>query len=180
MSTTIDKSDSHPSSLSPSLAGKYLTFVLGDEYYGIAVLKIREIIRMLDITPVPQMPDYVRGVVNLRGKIIPVIDLRRRFALAKAETNERTCIVVVQVDLPLGDKSQMGMVVDAVEEVVNIAIEDMEETPNFGAKLQSDYILGVAKVKGKVKTLLDIDKVVAAGALGELAAVAAEQSLPSR
>lgn len=172
MSTTIDKSDSNPSSLSTALAGKYLTFVLGDEYYGIAVLKIREIIRMLDITPVPQMPDYVRGVVNLRGKIIPVVDLRMRFRLAKAETNERTCIVVVQVDLPSGVKTQMGLVVDAVEEVVQLQMGDLEETPNFGSRLRSDYILCMAKIKGKVKTLLDIDRVVTADDLADIAAAA--------
>ncbi|SDU01156.1 purine-binding chemotaxis protein CheW [Verrucomicrobium sp. GAS474] len=161
------------SKINASLAGKYLTFCLGQEYYGIAVLKIREIIRLLEITPVPQMPDFIRGVINLRGKIIPVIDLRMRFHLAKADTNERTCIVVVQVELPNGDKTQMGMVVDAVEEVINIALTDMEETPNFGAKLQSHYILGMAKIKGKVKTLLDIDKVVGADALAEVAAATA-------
>lgn len=158
--------------LGAALAGKYLTFGLGRESYGIAVLKIREIIRMLDVTPVPQMPDYIRGVINLRGKIIPVVDLRKRFQLAKAETNERTCIVVVQVELPSGDKTQMGMVVDAVEEVVNISLDDMEETPNFGSRLQSDYIFGMAKVKGKVKTLLDIDKVIAADAMAEIAVAA--------
>ncbi len=174
MSQSAEKTETKSSSkLSAALAGKYLTFCLGQEYYGIGVLKIREIIRMLDVTPVPQMPEYIRGVVNLRGKIIPVVDLRMRFQLSKAETNERTCIVVVQVELPSGDKSQMGMVVDAVEEVVNIALEDMEETPNFGSKLQSDYILGMAKVKGKVKTLLDIDRVVSADAMTEIAAVAA-------
>ena len=173
MTQSAEKTEAKSSKLSAGLAGKYLTFCLGQEYYGIAVLKIREIIRMLDVTPVPQMPDYIRGVVNLRGKIIPVVDLRKRFQLAKADTNERTCIVVVQVELPSGDKSQMGMVVDAVEEVVSITIDDMEETPNFGSRLQSDYILSMAKVKGKVKTLLDIDKVVAADAMSELSGVAA-------
>ena len=172
MSATSDNSELK-SSLSPALAGKYLTFVLGDEYYGIGVLKIREIIRMLDITPVPQMPEYVRGVVNLRGKIIPVVDLRMRFRLAKAETSERTCIIVVQVDLPSGVKTQMGLVVDAVEEVVQLQVSDLEETPNFGARLQSDYLLAMAKIRGKVKTLLDIDRVVTADALADIAASAA-------
>jgi len=172
MSATSDNSELK-SSLSPALAGKYLTFVLGDEYYGIGVLKIREIIRMLDITPVPQMPEYVRGVVNLRGKIIPVVDLRMRFRLAKAETSERTCIIVVQVDLASGAKTQMGLVVDAVEEVVQLQVSDLEETPNFGARLQSDYILAMAKIRGKVKTLLDIDRVVTADALADIAASAA-------
>ena len=151
------------SSVQPrAAAGKYLTFVLGHESYGIGVLRIREIIRVLDITAVPQMPAYVKGVINLRGKVIPVIDLRIKFQLSKAETTERTCIIVVQVNLPSGAKPQMGLIVDAVEEVANIGAAEIEETPDFGAALATDYILGMAKVKGAVKTLLDIDRVVAA------------------
>jgi purine-binding chemotaxis protein CheW len=143
-------------------AGKYLTFVLGQESYGLDVLKIREIIRLVDITAVPQMPDYVRGVINLRGKIVPVVDLRIKFALQHTEATERTCIVVVQVKLPSGVISLMGLIVDAVEEVLNIAEGDIEETPDFGTTIDTDYILGMAKVKGVVKTVLDIDKVVSA------------------
>ncbi len=145
-----------------SLAGKYLSFILGKECYGIEVLSIREIIRLIPITTVPQMPEYVRGVINLRGKIIPVVDLRIKFGLATAETTERTCIVVVQVKLGKGEVLPMGLVVDAVEEVINIAASDIEKTPDFGVKLSTEYILGMAKVKGSVKTLLDIDKVVSA------------------
>lgn len=145
-----------------SLAGKYLSFILGKECYGIEVLSIREIIRMIPITTVPQMPEYVRGVINLRGKIIPVVDLRIKFGLATAETTERTCIVVVQVKLGKGEVMPMGLVVDAVEEVLNIGASDIEQTPDFGVKLSTEYILGMAKVKGSVKTLLDIDKVVSA------------------
>lgn len=155
-----------------ALAGKYLTFVLGKESYGVAVLKIREIIRMQDITLVPQMPDYIKGVINLRGKIIPVVDLRLKFCLSKAETTERTCIVVVQVSLPSRSTLAMGMVVDAVEEVINIGAGDIEDTPDFGAKLDTEYILGMAKIKGAVKTLLDIDKVVAAETIESLKQVA--------
>ena len=152
-----------------ALAGKYLTFLLGRESYGIAVVKIREILRMLEVTPVPQMPEYVRGVVNLRGKIIPVVDLRKRFRLSQATIDGRTCIVVVQVALGDGPPSSMGMVVDAVEEVVNIQGDDLEKTPQFGARLHADYILGMAKVKGRVKTLLDIDQVIAAQELAQMA-----------
>ena len=151
-----------------AVAGKYLTFVLGKESYGVAVLKIREIIRMQDITLVPQMPEYIKGVINLRGKIIPVVDLRIKFGLSKAETTERTCIVVVQVALQGRSALAMGMVVDAVEEVINIGAADIEETPDFGAKLDTEYILGMAKIKGAVKTLLDIDKVVAAETIENL------------
>jgi purine-binding chemotaxis protein CheW len=146
-------------------AGKYLTFVLERESYGIPVLKIRDIIRMQNITLVPQMPDYIRGVINLRGKIIPVVDLRAKFGLAETEATERTCIVVVQVAFRSGTHLSMGLVVDAVEEVVNIGASDIEATPDFGAKLDTEYILGMAKIKGSVKTLLDIDRVVSAEAL---------------
>lgn len=147
---------------SRKLAAKYLTFVLGQESYGIAVLTIREIIRMTDITSVPQMPDYVKGVINLRGKVIPILDLRLKFRLARVEMTERTCIIVVQVNTTAGARMLMGLIVDAVEEVLNIAAGDIEEAPDFGTKLETDYILGMAKIKGKVKTLLDIDRVVSA------------------
>src|SRR3954470_9451218 len=143
-----------------SLAGKYLTVVLDNEAYGIAVLKVREIIRMQKITPVPQMPGFVKGVINLRGRVIPVVDLRVKFGL-KAEFAERTCIVVVQVKLPTEQIVQMGLIVDSVEEVVTLAAAEIEPTPDFGAKIDTTYLLGMAKVKGQVKTLLDIDRVVA-------------------
>lgn len=142
-------------------AGRYLTFILGREAYGVAVLKVREIIRMLDITPVPRMPSHVKGVINLRGKVIPVIDLRIKFELGSAETNERTCIVVVQITTPSGARPQVGVIVDAVEEVIHIPGQDIEETPDFGGQLATDYILGMAKIKGCVKSLLDIDRVLA-------------------
>jgi purine-binding chemotaxis protein CheW len=149
-------------------AGKYLTFTLHDESYGIDVLKVREIIRQTTITVVPQMPAYVRGVINLRGKIIPVMDLRLRFGFADAASTEHTCIIVVQVKLPDGKPTQMGLVVDGVEEVANIAAADIEETPDFGGKICTDYIVGMAKIKGAVKTLLDIDGVVGADTLKSL------------
>lgn len=144
------------------LAGKHLTFVLGHEHYGLPVLKVREIIRLCEITPVPQMPDYIKGVLNLRGKIVPVADLRLKFRLASSKNTDLTCIIVVQISLPGKSSAIMGLIVDAVEEVVNIAAGDIEPTPDFGAALATDYILGIAKIKGAVKTLLDIDKVVAA------------------
>ena len=152
------------------LAGKYLTFTLGSESYGIAVRKIREIIRMVEVTAVPQMPAYERGVVNLRGKIIPVIDLRLRFQMRAAETNERTCIIVVQVGRTGGGTLQMGLVVDQVEEVLNIHADDLEEPPQFGAAVHEAYILAMAKIREGVKTLLDIDRVIGEQTLGEVAA----------
>lgn len=141
-------------------SGKYLTVVLDNEAYGIAVLKVREIIRMQKITPVPQVPSFVKGVINLRGRVIPIVDLRVKFGL-KSEFTERTCIVVVQVKLPTEQVVQMGLIVDSVEEVVNLPAEEIEPTPEFGAKIDTSYLLGMAKVKGQVKTLLDIDRVVA-------------------
>lgn len=143
--------------------GKYLTFRLGAESYGIAVLKIREIIQRAPITAVPQLPDYVCGVINLRGKIIPVTDLRRRFATGQITDTEQACIIVVQVRRAEGQTSQMGLTVDGVEDVVNLTAADIEATPDFGAALATDYILGLAKIKDAIKTLLDIDKIVATG-----------------
>lgn len=155
-------------------ARKYLTFGLGHESYGVGVLKVREIIRMLDITGVPQMPPYVKGVINLRGKVVPIVDLRVKFGLAKAENTERTCIVVVEVVSKAGARMLMGMIVDAVEEVATIPPADIEPTPNFGGNLSTEYILGMAKVRGSVKTLLDIDSVLTAENLNLLSeAVAA-------
>jgi purine-binding chemotaxis protein CheW len=154
------------------LNGKYLTFNLQGESYGIDVLKVREIIRLTTITAVPQMPAHIRGVINLRGKIIPVMDLRIRFEFASAAKTEHTCIIVVQVKLPDGKTTQMGLVVDGVEEVININDNDIEETPNFGGQICTDYIIGIAKVKGSVKTLLDIDGIVGADTLKTLRASA--------
>jgi purine-binding chemotaxis protein CheW len=141
-------------------ANKFLTVVLDNEAYGLSVLKIREIIRLQKITLVPQMPAYVKGVINLRGRVIPVIDLRVKFGL-KAEITERTCIVVVHVTLANEQTVQMGLIVDAVEEVVTIPTEDIEPVPEFGVRIDTTCLLGMAKVKGQVKTLLDLDRVVA-------------------
>jgi purine-binding chemotaxis protein CheW len=148
---------------------KYLTVVLGEEAYGLGVLAIREIIRHQKVTPVPQMPDYVKGVINLRGRVIPIIDLRVKFGVPAAFT-ERTCIVVVQVALTPDHRIQMGLIVDAVEEVVNLAAADIEPTPEFGTSVDTAYLLGMAKVKGEVKMLLDLDRVVSSDALQALGA----------
>jgi len=164
---------SRPASGTQRLSGKYLTFTLADESYGIDVLQVREIIRLTDITAVPQMPAYVRGVINLRGKIIPVMDLRVRFGLGTDQHTDLTCIVVVQVKLPDGKQTQMGLIVDSVEEVMNVAGDDIEETPDFGAKVATDYILGMAKIKGKVKTLLHIDGVIGSAGQEALQSAAA-------
>jgi purine-binding chemotaxis protein CheW len=141
--------------------GKYLTFSLAGEEYGIGILKVREIIGMMSITPVPQTPEFVKGVINLRGKVIPVIDLRLRFGLMARDYTERTCIIVVEIVSDSG-AVPMGIVVDAVSEVLNIREADIENTPTFGVKLNTDFILGMAKTDGGVKILLDIDKVLGA------------------
>jgi purine-binding chemotaxis protein CheW len=177
----VDKQESMTTEVKSEarIAGKYLTFRLGGEFYGISVLKIREIIRMQSITLVPQMPAFIKGVINLRGKIIPVIDLRIKFGMTPQPETERTCIIVVQVALPNRSLLQMGMIVDAVEEVLNIGVTDIEETPDFGARVETYYILGMAKSKGAVKTLLDIDRVVSGQALEEIAQSATSKESPS-
>jgi len=158
----------HSTAGTKTSAGKHLTFNLQNESYGIDVLKVREIIRLTNITAVPQMPAYVKGVINLRGKIIPVIDLRVRFGFTSVKDTELTCIIVVQVKMHDGKNTQMGLVVDGVEEVVSLAPGDIEETPDFGGKIATDYIIGMAKVKGTVKTLLNIDRVLCADELQQI------------
>ena len=159
-----------PTATVGSVAGKYLTIVLENEAYGLNVLQIREIIRLPKITPVPQLPAYVKGVINLRGRVVPVVDLRVKLGL-KADVTERTCIVVVQVKLSSEQLVHLGLIVDSVEEVVNLPAEEIETTPEFGTTIDTSYILGMAKVKGQVKTLLDIDRVVAPEAVRSIAKV---------
>ena len=139
--------------------GKYLTFSLAGEEYGIGILKVKEIIGMMPVTVVPQTPAYIKGVINLRGKVIPVIDLRLKFTMPSAEYTERTCIIVVEVNAA-GRTVMMGIVVDSVSEVLNIKAGEIEETPSFGTKLNTEYILGMAKASGGIKILLDIDKIL--------------------
>jgi purine-binding chemotaxis protein CheW len=141
-----------------SAAGKYLTFTLGRESYGVPVLKIREIIRRTDITAVPQMPAHVKGVINLRGKIIPVVDLHAKFGLAASETSDHASIVVVQVRLNTQAEIQLGLQVDDVLEVVQIGNGEVEQAPDFGSRGDPSCILGIAKLKSNVAILLDIDK----------------------
>jgi purine-binding chemotaxis protein CheW len=139
--------------------GKYLTFSLDNEEYGIGILKIKEIIGMMPITSIPRTPEHVKGVINLRGKVIPVVDLRLKFGMDAIDYTERTCIIVVEIQGQSGTV-MIGTVVDSVSEVLTIKGEDIEDTPTFGAKLDTDYILGMAKMEEGVKILLDIDKVL--------------------
>ncbi len=141
--------------------GKYLTFKLLDEEYGLGILKIKEIIGVMPITTVPQTPEFVKGVINLRGKVIPVISLRLKFGMDEGEYTDKTCIVVVEMESSAGI-ILIGIVVDTVSEVLNIKEQDIEDTPTFGTKLDTEYILGMAKMEGSVKILLDIDRVLSA------------------
>ena len=141
-----------------ALAGKYLTFALAGEEYGLPVLKVREIIKILDITAVPQAPQHVKGVINLRGKVIPVVDLRLKFGFASQDYDERTCIIVIEVALQ-SSKVMMGVVVDAVSEVLTITADEIEATPEFGEHVNTEFMRGVAKIKGRVKFLLDLDRI---------------------
>ncbi|OGI02308.1 MAG: chemotaxis protein CheW [Candidatus Margulisbacteria bacterium GWF2_38_17] len=146
LSTIVDKGN------------KYLTFELNEEEYGLEILKVQEIIGMMNVTHVPRMPEYVKGVINLRGKIIPIIDLRMKFEMQAQEYNERTCIVEVQVQSH-GQNVIMGVIVDRVSEVLDIADKQIEETPAFGANVNTEFITGMGKVGQRVVMLLDIDKV---------------------
>ncbi len=148
----------------PGLAGKYLTLLLADEAYAIAVLQVREIIRLQRITSVPHSPDFIKGVINLRGRVVPVIDLRLRFGLPAAFT-ERTCIVVVQVRLAAASAVPLGLVVDAVEDVISLEAGDIEPPPEFGARVDSSCLVGLAKVRGRIKTLLDLERIAAPAAV---------------
>jgi purine-binding chemotaxis protein CheW len=141
-----------------TLAGKYLTFALAGEEYGLPVLKVREIMKIMDITAVPQAPHHVKGVINLRGKVIPVVDLRLKFGFPSQEYDERTCIIVVEVALQTSNV-MMGVVVDAVSEVLTITSDEIEPTPDFGEHVNTEFMKGVAKIKGKVKFLLDLDRI---------------------
>ena len=148
-------------------AGKYLTFSLATEQYGIGILRVKEIIGMMPITPVPQTPSHVKGVINLRGKVIPVTDLRLKFSMDPAEYTDRTCIIVVEIK-GLKDMVQLGIVVDSVSEVLHIKDSQIELPPDFGIPLDTNFILAMAKIEDEVKILLDIDKVLSARELSAL------------
>jgi purine-binding chemotaxis protein CheW len=147
--------------------GKYLTFTLEEEEYGIGILKVKEIIGMMPITSVPRTPQFVKGVINLRGKVIPVVDLRLKFDMGEIPYTDRTCIIVVEIDSN-NDTVLIGIVVDSVSEVLNIQEEDIEETPTFGTRLNTEYILGMAKIQKGVKILLNIDMVLSSEEILEL------------
>jgi purine-binding chemotaxis protein CheW len=143
--------------------GKYLTFILGNEEYGILIKRVKEIIGIMDITNIPRTPEFIKGVINLRGKIIPIMDLRLRFGLSEKEYNQRTCIIVVEISL--GElKKQMGLVVDTVSEVVNIQKNEIDPSTKYDVSGDTDFLMGLGKIKGKVILLLDIDQILSSEA----------------
>lgn len=144
------------------LAGRYMGFQLGKETFGVEILKVQEIIGMLDVTAVPRTPDFVRGVINLRGRVIPVVDLRRKFNLPPIPDTELTCIVVVQFASPQGSVT-MGVIVDQVSEVMNITADNVEPTPSFGHAEAEEFLLGVGKFNQTVVLLLDVDRILSHG-----------------
>lgn len=162
-----------------SLAGKYLTFRLGGESFGVNVLQIREIIRLAPVTAIPGLPDAVKGVINLRGKVITIVDLRARFGLTPVGSAARNCIIVVQVDGVADIRRLVGIIVDNVEEVVAISAADIEPTPDFGVNTGTQSILGMAKVRNTVKTLLNIDNVLNGDASSEFKANSQLEQSPS-
>ena len=159
MMTTTTASGSNRKATS-SHVGKYLTFFLGRESYGLPVLKVREIIQFVAPTLVPQLPPHIKGVINLRGKVVPVIDLRLKFGMEAGAGGDQVCIIVVQVTAADGSLKSTGMIVDGVEEVAQVSSEEIEPAPDFGGGFNTHYIQGMAKVRGGVKTLLDIDAVL--------------------
>jgi purine-binding chemotaxis protein CheW len=154
-----------------SREGKYLSFFLGEEEYGLGILRVKEIIGMISVTPLPKTPDFVKGVINLRGKVIPVVDLRLRFGMEPVQYTERTCIVVVEITGSAG-AIFIGIVVDSVSEVIHIKSSDIEDPPDFGTTVHTEYILGMAKMAGNVRILLEINKVLNADEFSDLDQVA--------
>jgi purine-binding chemotaxis protein CheW len=154
---------------------QYLTFTLDGEMFAVGILNVKEIIEYGSLTEVPMMPTFVRGVINLRGAVVPIIDLGVRFGGRPTEVQKRTCNVIVETHQD-GAKADLGIMVDAVSEVLEIAPEDIEPAPAFGAKVRADFIAGMGKVEGKFVIILDIQRVLT---IEEMAAVAAARSGPA-
>lgn len=151
---------------------KFLSFCLGTEEYGVEILRVREIIGIIDITPLPQMPNYVEGVINLRGKIIPVVALRPKFGMPSVEHTEETCIIVVEVGSgEATEEFSIGVIVDTVKEVLDIPRKHIEPAPAFGSQVSTEYILGMGKIKERVVILLDINKVMTESEMSDLESV---------
>jgi purine-binding chemotaxis protein CheW len=155
---------------------QYLTFLLGGEMFAIGILNIKEIIEYGSLTEVPMMPEFIRGVINLRGAVVPVVDLSARFGRKRTEVTRRTCIVIIEVDTE-GDKHDVGVVVDSVSEVLEIAAADIEPAPSFGTHIRADFIAGMGKVNGKFVIILSVNNVLSLDDLALLDASAADATL---
>jgi purine-binding chemotaxis protein CheW len=153
---------------------QYLTFMLAQEQFAVGILGIKEIIEYQGVTEVPMMPACVRGVINLRGAVVPVVDLLARFGRASSAVTKRTCVVIVEAACGTDERHVMGLLVDAVNEVLDIAPADIEPPPAFGARLRSDFIQGVGKVRGKFVLLLDVDRVLSVDEIAGFGEAAAE------
>ncbi len=148
--------------------GQFLTFLLDGEMFAIGILSIKEIIEHGQLTKVPMMPEFIRGVINLRGQVVPVVDLLVRFGRDSAVVGKRTCIVIIEVETE-GERHDIGVVVDAVSEVLAIPAGEIEPPPSFGAKIRADFIHGMGKVNGKFVIILSVDKVLSVDELALLA-----------
>ena len=166
-------------SMKTKMTEKFLTFNLGGEQYGVEILKVREIIGIMDVTRVPRTPEFVRGVINLRGKVIPIIDLRNKFGMPMVQNTEQTCIIVV--DLSFENNSLlMGIIVDSVSEVLDIDVDDIEDTPIFGTAVNIDFIKGIARTKAGIKILLNIEEVLTTAEILTLPKISSDEPLQAR
>ncbi len=175
MSTTREthQSDGSVTEYQERLAGKYLTFYLGNEEYAVEILKVQEIIQMHAVTKVPKVPNYIRGVINLRGKVIPIVELRKKFGMDPIEDTDKTAIVVMMIEKE-GETITMGIIIDNVREVADLEAEQIEHAPDFGAaSVDSDFIMGICKSENNVKIMLDIDKILTNGELSALTTIQA-------
>lgn len=154
-----------------SRAGKYLTFNLGEEEYGFEILRVVEIIGLMKITVVPRTPDYVRGIINLRGTIHPVIDLRTKFGMQSIDDTEETCIIVLEIEKN-GQSEQIGVVVDNVKEVQDITDAEIENSPSLGQGVDTRFIIGMANIKDKVVILLNVENIFSEHELEEVTSIA--------
>lgn len=153
------------STTTQAAAGKYLTFNLGDEHYGLEILRVQEIVGLLPVTRIPRLPELIAGVVNLRGRVIPVVDLRLAFGLPRTDMTDRTCIIVVRIERGDGTPAVIGTIVDEVSDVANLVGTDIEDTPEFGSSVDTSFIKGVARVDERVVLLLDIDRALSSAEL---------------
>lgn len=160
MTQTLQSTETDVNELGLKLAGKYLTFLLDNEDYAVEILKVQEIIQMQKVTPVPGSPEFIRGVINLRGKVIPIVELRSKFNMPAKDDTEKTAIVVMMIQNDKGDSMTMGIIIDEVKEVKDVEAGSIEKTPSLGSSIDTGFIMGICKDEGSVKMLLDIDKVL--------------------